>query len=56
MKNNICKNWIELDNKIGIYEFCKGTNKKCICSGMQKECSHPSFFIPCITKKKLHID
>ena len=39
----MCKKWIELDNEMGIFEYCKGANRKCSCSGESGQCDYPQF-------------
>ena len=41
----LCNQWIELENeKEGLYEYCKGTMKKCTCAGVKNQCNYPKHF------------
>lgn len=43
----MCKFWIELDNEMGLFEFCRLVKKKCTCSGEPKQCSYPNTEVIC---------
>ena len=39
-----CKHWIELDGSMGLFEFCRGTRKRCTCSGVEGQCNYRGYF------------
>lgn len=40
----ICKNWYELDDANGLYEFCSGKETRCACAGVEQQCKHLEYF------------
>ncbi len=37
----ICPYWIELDDKYGMYEYCKYSHKRVICCADKDNCEYP---------------
>lgn len=40
----MCKNWAEYDDERGMFEYCKGAEKKVCCCGDITRCHYPDFY------------
>ena len=40
----IYRNWYELDDDFGAYEYCRGRGTKCGCAGSETQCEHLEYF------------
>ena len=38
-----CKYWLEDADWQGNYEFCRLTNRHCVCSGQTDQCNHSQY-------------
>ena len=39
-----CKLWSELDDDRGSFEWCKGKQAHCTCSGVESQCDYLKYF------------
>ena len=40
----ICRNWYELGDDRGMYEYCSGKDVECACAGSEMQCEHLEYF------------